>query len=394
VAISGAGDVAPTTPVSVTSASAMSTSASSALPVDLALAGAHRDAVGRWVEGTLGWQVITSTDGQAGDDPVPPVLRLRDHMPQVRPSAAGGPAAARVLPEILLVPDDGAPAAAAILAQAAPSTPVLGWPSHRDRLPELAAAVLAAPAARSQMASMLTVGGSSGGVGTSTVAMALAGLKGWSGAATLVAVRGLGLPWRQVPAAALADGDLWSQADPLPGLDTVRAVCLADQAPLPDLADARIEAVIVDAGPTPDCDVLVCRADAAGLWALERTTAAAVVMMGAGPVPARVLRGVLAGRPAIRLPYSVRVARAGVAHRVPAGLPGRWLADLRPLLVGTRASVRGSGASVHGTGGRHRDGEAWDSRARPVSGVGGTAGTTTDSDRTRGRDRQEAWNTR
>jgi len=363
VQISAADEVAPTTPVSVTPASAgsavtMPLSASSALPVDLALSGAHRDAVGRWVEGTLGWQVVSSTDGSAGDDPVPPVLRLRDHAPQLRYGAAGGPAIARVLPEILLLADEVTPVAAATLAQSAPSTPVLGWPSERDRLPELAAAVLAAPAARSQTAAMLTVGGSAGGVGTTTVAMALAGLKAWSGAASLVAVRGLGLPWRQVPVAALADGDLWRQADALPGLDTARVVRLADRAPLPDLADARIEAVIVDEGPTPDCDVLVCRADAAGLWALERTTAAAVVLMGEGPVPARAVREALVGRAAIRLPYSVRVARAGAAHRLPAGLPGRWIAGLRPLLAGTGA------------------------------------GRTSDSDRTRGRDRQEAWTTR
>jgi len=374
---SGAGDAVPTTPVSV----------ASALPVDLALSGAHRDAVGRWVEGALGWQVITSTDGTGGDDPVPPVLRLRDHAPQVRRGTAGGPGIVRVLPEILLLADDVAPVAAATLAQAAPSTPVLGWPSQRDRLPELAAAALAAPATRSQTASMLTVGGSAGGVGTTTVAMALAGLRAWSGGATLVAVRGLGLPWRQVPVAALADGDLWSQADPLPGLDAVRAVRLTDGAPLPDLADARIEAVIVDAGPTPDCDVLVCRADAAGLWSLERTTAAAVVMMGDGPVPARALRDALAGRSAIRLPYSVRVARAGVAHRVPAGLPGRWIAELRPLLASTGVGGRGPGV------GRGDGGEVWGGRTRAFPGAGRTAGTMTDSDRTRGRDRQEAWTT-
>jgi hypothetical protein len=363
----------------------------SALPVALALSGAHRDAVGRWVEGTLGWQVIASADGLVVDDPVPPVLRLRDHATTPRPVAAGDQAASRVLPEILLLPDDVSPVAAATLAQAAPSTPVLGWPSQRDLLPGLAAAVLAAPATRPGMASVLVVGGSAGGVGTTTVAMALAGLKAWSGWTTLVAVRGLGLPWRQVPVAALADSDLWSRADPLPGLDTARVVRLADQAPLPALADQRIETVIVDGAATPDCDVLVCRADAAGLWALERTTAAAVVMVGDGPVPDRALREAVAGRRVIRLPYSARVARAGVAHRVPAGLPGRWIADLRPLLTGTPATVRDPGA-------RQGGGEAWGAgaRAAPDAGrhAGRDAGRTSDGDRARGRDRQEAWTTR
>ncbi|MEX2549693.1 MAG: hypothetical protein WD638_05675 [Nitriliruptoraceae bacterium] len=362
-------------------------SAASALPVALALSGAHRDAVGSWLEGTLGWQVIGGVDGEGVDDPVPPVLRLRDHASADRPGEASSRQAARVLPEILLVPDDAAPVAAATLAQSAPSTPVLGWPSQRDELPRLAATVLAAPVERTGTASLLVVGGSAGGVGTTTVAMALAGLKAWSGTTTLVAVRGQGLPWRPVPAAALADGDLWSGADRLPGLDAARTVLLTDQAPLPELTDPRIEAFVVDVGASPDCDVLVCRADAAGLWALERTTAAAVVVVGDGPLPARALGDALAGRRAIRLPHSLRVARAGVAHRVPAGLPGRWIAGLRPLLTGSSAMVRAPGS-------RHGDGEVWADHRRAAPEASRQTRPTTSSDRTRGRDRQEAWTTR
>lgn len=300
-----------------------------ALPVHLAIRGPELEAVTAWVEGVLGWQV---SDPHA-HDPVPPVLALVD--PADDPATIG-PAAGADLPTVLLVPDAAPAAAAAEAARRQRPAGILGWPSQREELPELAARLLAQP--RGQRAggpSVLRVGGSAGGVGTTTVCLALAGLKAWEGSRTLAAVRGYGLPWCPVPTAALGGGDLWSAADALPGFDgRLRAVRLVDGEVAPELADPAIGAVVLDLGPAADCDVLVCRPDAAGLAALQRTTAAAVVVVGDGPLPRSAVTTALQGRRHIQLPLSARVARAGASGRSPAGLPGTFVARLAPLLAG------------------------------------------------------------
>lgn len=354
--------------------------ATAALPVALDLAADRAEAVRSWVEGVLGWQVVDGGD----EDPVPAVLLVRDHRDLALPAGApgrgvdpepaglpaaddplssnggaavgpsgpagpGGPAGpagpggsgGRVpgVPTVLLLPDGSdAVQAAATAARLGPAA-VLGWPSDRDRLSSVAAGLLAVPRRREGSPARLMVGGSAGGVGTTTVALALGGLRAWSGTRTLAAVRGLGAPYRGVPTAALGGGDLWSAAEGLPGIDALRAVRLLDHGVVPEVADPAIEAVILDVGPDPDCDVLVCRPDAAGLAALRVTTAAAIVLVGDGAVPGRVLASAATGRPVLRVPWSARVARAGATGRLPAGLPGTWVAVLRPLvadLVGER----------------------------------------------------------
>lgn len=311
-----------------------------ALPVALQFGDVHAEPVRSWLEGVLGWQVV---DG-AGDDPVPPVLLLRDHLAD--PGGASNPrAGAEVgagsdLPTILLLPDGSDPvrtAAAAAAARVVPSA-VLGWPSDRERLSEVAASLLATSRQRSTSSSRLVVGGGAGGVGTTTVALALGGLRAWAGARTLVGVRGLGVPWRGVPTAALGGGDLWSVAQRAPGLESLRVVRLLDHDPVPDVVDPAIEAVVLDAGPNPDADVLVCRPDAAGLAAMRTTTAAVVVVVGEGPAPHRAVLAAAGGRRLLRLPWSARVARAGAMGRLPAGLPGSWLRRLQPLLTGAPTS--------------------------------------------------------
>lgn len=240
---------------------------------------------------------------------------------------------------ILLLPDGSDPVQAAASAARLGPAAVLGWPRDRDRLPALAAGLLEVPRRREGSPARLLVGGSAGGVGTTTVALAIGGLRAWHGTRTLAAVRGLGSPYQGFPTAALAGGDLWSAADRLPGIDALRAVRLLDHAVVPEITDRAIQAVILDAGPDPDCDVLVCRPDAAGLAALEITPAAAIVLVGDGVVPRRALTSAAAGRPVLRVPWSARVARAGATGRLPAGLPGTWIAALRPLvaeLVGVR----------------------------------------------------------
>jgi hypothetical protein len=219
---------------------------------------------------------------------------------------------------------------------------VLGWPRDRDRLAEVAAELLAAPRQRATSGSPLVVGGGAGGVGTTTVALGLAGLRAWAGAQTLVGVRGLGLPWRGVPTAALGGSDLWAVAEHAAGLELLRIVRLLDHDRVPDLADPAIEALVLDAGPDPDADVLVCRPDAAGLAAVQATTAAAVVVIGDGPATHRALLAAAGGRRLLRLPWSARVARAGATGRLPAGLPGSWVRRLRPLVTGAPSSRIGA----------------------------------------------------
>ena len=310
--------------------------AATALPVDLAVGGAEAEAVGAWVEGVLGWQVSDPT----GQDPVPPVLRI---VGLTGAAATLGSGAQDELPTLLLVPDAAPPATAAAEASRLQPAAVLGWPSQREELPELATALLSRPRGhRSGGPAILRVGGSAGGVGTTTVALALAGLKAWGGRATLVAVRGHGMAWCPVPTAALGGSELWAAADPLPGFDGgLRAVRLVDVEHAPPLRDPAISAVVLDLGSEPDCDVLVCRPDAAGLAAMAATAAAAVVLVGSGPVPRSAVERASEGRRRIELPSSARVARAALQGRVPAGLPGTFVARLAPLLGGARSPGAG-----------------------------------------------------
>ncbi len=310
-----------------------------ALPVHLAVDGADADAVRDWIEGVLGWQ-RSEVDG---DDPVPPLLCIRDL------TAAGVERPAGVAPElptILLVGDDTPPAGAAAAAGQLRPAAVLGWPSQRDALPEVASAVLSRRTEPDPGAgSVLRVGGSAGGVGTTTVALALGGLKAWRGDTTLVAVRGYGLDWCPVQTAALGGNDLWAAADVLPGFDGVlRAVRIVDAEPAPAPRDPAVAALVLDLGPDADADVLVCRADGAGLDAMEATAAAAVVVVGGGPLPRAAVDRAAQGRRLVTLPHSARVARAGLQGRVPAGLPGSFVARLAPLLgSGARGPSRGPG---------------------------------------------------
>lgn len=363
-----------------------------ALPVVLDLSPDHIEAVRSWVEGVLGWQVVDGGE----EDPVPAVLHVCDHHDPIPPTGLPGrhtdpqlggllvgrdplsteraPAVDRVdrveangragrigpaglaaasdparpsgptgrlqhVPTVLLLPDGSDPVRSAATAARLGPAAVLGWPSDRERLSAIATRLLETPRRRGGSPARLTVGGGAGGVGTTTVALALGGLRAWSGTRTLVAVRGLGSPYRGIPTAALGGGDLWSAAERLPGIDALRVVRLLDQGSVPDVTDRSIEALILDLGPDPDCDVLVCRPDAAGLAALQVTPAAAIVLVGEGAVPGRVLASAASGRPVLRVPWSVRVARAGASGRIPAGLPGSWVAALRPLvaeLVGAR----------------------------------------------------------
>ncbi|MFU8840732.1 MAG: hypothetical protein ACNA8R_08400 [Nitriliruptoraceae bacterium] len=309
-----------------------------ALPVAVDVGEPTAAAVRAWCEGTLGWQVVEGDDG----DPVPPVVRLVDHRADVE--ATGRPAAAAAGSElhqatVLLLPDGVEAAPAAEAARRLRPAAVLRWPAQRDHLPELVERVLASGRDGWIGVPSLLVGGSAGGVGTTTVAWALGGLRAWAGTPTLVAVRGGGLSPRAVPTAALGAADLWAAADPRPGVDGLRSVRLADHAPPPQVVDPAIGAVVLDAGVTSEVDVLVCRLDRAGVAALEGTGAAVTVVVGEPLLPNRSVRDLLGGRPVVWLPWSARVARAGLRDRVPADLPGSFLAALRAVATGPDAAA-------------------------------------------------------
>ncbi len=306
-----------------------------ALPVAVDVAGPTGAAVRAWCEGGLGWQVVDSD----GSDPVPAVLRLCDHHGPAGPLPGGD----RPSPASVLLVCEGVEAvAAAELARQLQPAAVLRWPGDRDRLPEVAGRLMAAARDATPAVPSLHVGGSAGGVGTTTVALALGGLRAWSGTPTLVGVRGSGLSPRAVPTAALGAADVWAAADPRPGIEGLRAVRLVDHAPLPEIADPGVGSIVVDDGVSADVDVLVCRLDRAGALALERTGAAVTVVVGEPLLPERTVRTILDGRPTVALPWSVRVARAGLRDRVPADLPGAFLADLRAAATGrTRTATSG-----------------------------------------------------
>ena len=232
---------------------------------------------------------------------------------------------------ILLVDDDLPAAEAATAALHVRPDAVLSWPSGRDGLVAVAAQVLDRPRRPSGSTRVLRVGGSAGGVGTTTVALALGGLSAWDGVPTLVGVRSSAIGARSLPMAALAGPDVWSRGDLVPGVSHQRMVGLVDRTGVPDPGDPAVGAMIIDQGVDPDVEVLVCRPDEAALTILPRTTAAAVVLVGDGPAGLKDLRVAAAGRRMVHLPFSVRVARAGLAGRVPAGLPGAWLRRLSPV---------------------------------------------------------------
>ena len=295
-----------------------------ALPVALDLAGPHAAAVRSWVEGVLGWQAVDAdATGWA-----PPAVRLVD-------VAGGQPAPSGVVPTVLLVTDEDDPGAVAAAGAAQRPEAVVTWPAHRDRLVEEVAHVLAVPRPHHDRPPVLRVGGAAGGVGTTTVTLALAGLAAWRGARTLAVVRGsvLAGELRSVPAAALGAPGLWERGTGLPGVPDARLVSigraeLVETEPMP----TGVDVVVVDAGVGLDAEVLVCRPDAAGLAGIGETAAAAIVVNGTGSVrPAALVRACAPRRPVV-LPWSARVAQAGLHGRVPAGLPGAWLRRLAPVV--------------------------------------------------------------
>lgn len=298
------------------------------LPVSIDLGGEVAGEVTAFVEGEAGWQVV------AAGGPPRPVLAL---------TAAPRPGP----PCVVVVP--GTPSVeetrAALLAGA---LDIIGWPADRARLLDVPLRAAGTRPATGRTA-VLVIGGASGGAGTSTVALALAGLLAWGGRRTVVAgdddllrLAGLG-PWQGPGAAEVAALDVEEATREVAGL--VRPVAgVAGLAVLGGDRAGRVVAgangasawpadtVVVDLRADPaGADLIVARPDA-GLRAAAGTSAP-VLLVGDGPLDARGARRVLGRAPLAWLPASARVARAGLVGRVPSALPGRWLAVLRPVVA-------------------------------------------------------------
>lgn len=295
-----------------------------ALPVEIALAGDHAEAVRRWIESVAGWQALA-----VGDDPaVPPVLRIADVPGSDRP----GPTP---LPSVLLISVDDDAAAAAAAGRAADE--VLRWPVDRDRLEDVAAGLIARSRDELERPE-LRVGGAAGGVGTTTVALALGAIASWELGAALVITHGaVPAPLeRRLPVGALAATGAWDAAERLPGVRGLRALRCDGPAVGAAVSPGAARLVIRDLGVRVEVDTLVVRRDRAGLEAVGSATSALTVCIDDGPVGPRTFRRAAAGRRIVVVPTSARVARAGARLRVPAGLPGSWLRALRPVLGGGR----------------------------------------------------------
>lgn len=291
-----------------------------ALPVELALTGTLTARLRDHIEGALGWQVV--------DDPAfPAPVRLIG-------VAAAGAAGNRSAAITVLVVDD-AEGAAAVAAAATHADAVVAWPSQAAILGEVVERLVRRDTAGSATVAPLVVGGATGGVGTSTIVLALAGLRAWQGSATLVVTRGpLVVPAAlDLDVAALASPGCWDAAAVVPGVPDLRAVRLTEPWSSPRDPGLRVGSV-VDAGVHLDVDVLVVRRDRPGVEAVADSPAAVVVVLDAGVVPRRVMAAAAEGRTVIPVAPSVRVATAHARRRLPAGLPGRWLTPLAPLVVG------------------------------------------------------------
>lgn len=285
-----------------------------ALPVRLSLDARLQEQVMGFVEGPLGWQVTR-------DQELPAALAL---------VAVEAPPVTDV-PAVLLVRDDDPPDRAARRARDVAA--VLRWPDERDRLEAVAGELLRRVGLSRSGTTTVRLGGAAGGVGTTTVALSLGGLLGWHGQPTLVVASG-DVPLPEVPVvdpSALSAHRTWDAAVEVAGVPNLRvlATTVGSRAP----AEVPDDVVVLrDDGVSADVDVLVCARDRAGARALATTVAAAAVVVGRGAIPSATWARLTRARVRqVHLDWSARVGRAGVQQRVPASLPGRWLATLAPL---------------------------------------------------------------
>lgn len=303
-----------------------------ALPVLLRFGRPDAARVVAWLEGVLGWQPVEADAGG-----LLPRVTIAD--------VAGGPDGdepGHGVPTILLVSADDPPLAVAEAVRRSRPAAVLSWPDGREALVAAVSDLVARarPVATDEVT--LRVGGAAGGVGTTTVALALGALGAWGHGSTLVLTSGVvpvATP-RTVEPDALSGPRTFDEASPVPGVPGLRVVRTTTPAVAVAVDPGPAAVVVRDVGVRDDADVLVLRRDAAGIAALERSPAAVAVVLDDGLAPTGAVTGAAGGRPTIVLPRSVRVARAGLLQRVPTALPAAYLRALRPLVPPERARGR------------------------------------------------------
>lgn len=303
------------------------------LPVAVSLASALTDRVERYLEAELGWQVVGSDDAT-----LPPRIVIVDVTAQLPGD---------LTTVLLATRTDRLETVAAAVGRLRPDEVVV-WPDDRGHLAAAVAGLVTRPSRPAATTTLLCVGGAAGGVGTTSVALALAALSAWDGAAVLVVTRPpTPLPGRPHSVAVLSSDRVLDAARPVAGVPGLRHLTVA-HAPDGD-RDGRVDvaarsttigAVVVDVGVEHDVDVLVVRRDRAGLAAIEVTVAPVIVVQDDGPIPLAVLQRGAGGRRAIVVPRSIRVARADAAGRGPAAYPGAWLRRLRPVVATARGPTR------------------------------------------------------
>lgn len=292
------------------------------IPVCVDLAGRLGAEVTAFAESEAGWQVVDP------DGPLVPVLTLATQVRAGTPTVVVRPSA----PEPGELRD----------AMLAGAVDVIVWPDERHRLLDVPSRI-ARGGEHLASTPLLTVGGSRGGVGTSTVALTIAATVAWSGGRALcVGGRGVvglaGLPPWDGPGTAevLALGRhaaaelpaLAREVSGVPGL-----AVLGGGGRLNGAAPWPYDLVVNDLGTecVPAADVVVAAADAS---VADAADAGAVLVVEHGPLDRRAVTARLGRAPDGWLPYSHRVARAGSAGRVPSALPGSWVEAVRRGLAG------------------------------------------------------------
>lgn len=285
------------------------------LPVCVDLPGRLGEEVTAFVEAEAGWQVV------GGDGPLLPVLTLAER--------ASGPSSVVVRPGVVASSD----VREGLLAGA---LDVISWPEDRLRLLSLPGRLR--PAAEGPAAPVLRIAGCRGGVGTSTVALAVAATIAWSGGRALV-IGDAGLhrlagidAWNGPGAAELsalggqAAHEVERVARPVAGVAGLSV--LRGDGRVPGPAGWPYEMVIVDLGVSGagEAHLVVGAADGS---LIDAPAGGDVLVVEHGPLDRAGVRRQLGRSPAGWLPYSARVARAGLAGRVPSGLPGSWVKALR-----------------------------------------------------------------
>jgi hypothetical protein len=291
------------------------------LPVCVDLPGRLGHEVTAFAEAEAGWQVV------AADSPLVPVVTLAG---QVR---GAGPTVV-VLDE---APDPDV-LRDTLLSGA---LDIVVWPHERHRLLDVPGRIVRTATVRGTTP-LLTVGGARGGVGASTVALTIAATVAWAGGRALcvgddatVRLAGVG-PWQGPGTAEVvalgrhAAQELPTLAREVPGVPGLAVLGGGGQAP--EVSSWPYDLVVADLGAagTPHPDVLVAAADGSA----ANADAQVLLVVEHGPLNRGAVTALLGRAPDGWLPYSHRVARAGVRGRVPSALPGSWVAAVRAAMAG------------------------------------------------------------